>query len=91
MVRRTPLEIKAEILENSRKKIKPTNLMRDVNLSWQPLQGYIEGLKNSQLIEEIPMGKEELKRDARTRVMYCTTTKGIHAMNAMKAAIKSIE
>jgi len=85
------MEITLEILKNSVKMIKPTFLMRSTNLNYRRMTKEVKRLKTKGLIEEILMGEDELKRDARTTIMYQTTAQGIQTMNILNLAIKTLK
>ena len=89
-MRRSLLEIRIEILENSTKNIKPTHLMRATNLSYHFMLEQIKELKTADLIEEIKIEETELKKDRRTKINYRTTTKGANTIKTLKEAIKPI-
>ena len=89
--RRSSLEMNVEILENSKKRIRPTILMASVNMAWRPFMKRIHELKSSGLIEEIDLSDEEIKRDKRTKINYYITPKGLSIVEAMHAVKKVIE
>lgn len=91
MKKRTPKEIKVEILKNSIEKIKPTRLMYATNISYKNVLRYIEELKEKGLIDEIIIEEPERRKDKRTKINYVTTTKGITLIREWNDVINSIE
>ena len=74
--RRSKLEIYLEVLKIIKEGTdKPTRIMYQANISWQPLMKILSSIVSQGLVEEIDMTKS---RDKRTIKIYRTTEKGEH-------------
>lgn len=82
MIRRSEAAIRAEILLKAVKEIKPTQLMYNTNVSWQPLMRYIEYLTEKGLMVELSTLNDR-KRDRRTTTKLKTTRAGLEAVRDM--------
>ena len=75
--RRSKLEIYLEVLNIIKNGTsKPTRIMYQANISWQPLMKVLTSMSNQGLIEEIDTTSISRKRDKRTSKIYQITMKG---------------
>ncbi len=83
--RRSKLEIYLEVLQVIKGGTsKPTRIMYNANLSWQPLMQMLNSLISQDLIREIDLTLEGRKRDKRTSRLYEITMKGEQLMRYFK-------
>lgn len=76
-MRRTRLEIKRQVLELARTKVKPTVLMQSANLSWKLMGKVCDELCEAGMLEFVPATENEIWRDARTNYFYRATPQGL--------------
>ena len=84
--RRSRLETKLDILRYCEKEMKPTRLMYAVNMSWRPLQRYVEDLIARGLIARKPCGIDE-----RTPYVLIRTEKGTQLLKALSPGVTVLE
>ncbi len=77
MERRSKLEIYLEVLQIIKGGTsKPTRIMYNANISWQPLMRVLGSMMNQGLVREIDVRDTGRKRDKRTTKIYEITMKG---------------
>lgn len=85
--RRSKLEIYLEVLNIIKNGIyKPTRIMYQANISWQPLMRILGSMISQGLVDEIDLKKQNRKRDKRTSKMYRITLKGEQVIRYFKGA-----
>ncbi len=85
--RRSKLEIYLEVLNIIKNETyKPTRIMYQANISWQPLMKVLGSMISQGLVDEIDMKKQNRKRDKRTSKIYRITLKGEQVINYFKGA-----
>jgi predicted transcriptional regulator len=85
--RRSKLEIYLEVLNIIKNGIyKPTRIMYQANISWQPLMKILGSMISQGLVDEIDLKKQNRKRDKRTSKMYRITLKGEQVIRYFKGA-----
>lgn len=85
--RRSKLEIYLEVLNIIKNgTYKPTRIMYQANISWQPLMKVLGSMISQGLVDEIDMKKQNRKRDKRTSKIYRITLKGEQVINYFKGA-----
>lgn len=82
MGRRSKAEILLDILKMSKTPIRPTRLMYATNLSWKPLQGFLEKLIKIGYLEEITVPTNSSIKNE--RYLLVTTDKGKMFVNSME-------
>ncbi len=65
---------------------KPTRIMYNANISWQPLKRVLNSMISQDLIREIDVSLERRKRVKRTSRLYEITMKGEQVMRYFKEA-----
>lgn len=89
--RRSKLEIYLEVLQIIKDGTsKPTRIMHNSAISWQPLMRVIRSMVAQDLIREIDMTKVEGKRDKRSNRLFEITRKGERAIRYFKEAPKEL-
>ena len=87
MKRRSKLEIYLEVLQIIKGGTsKPTHIMYNANISWQPLIRVLESMMNQDLVTEIDVSDTGRKRDKRTTKLYEITMKGEQVVRYFKGA-----
>jgi predicted transcriptional regulator len=87
--RRSRLEIYLEVLQIIKGGTsKPTRIMYNANISWQPLMRALGSLINQDLVREIDVSDTGRKRDKRTTKIYEITMKGEHVVRYFRGAKK---
>lgn len=85
--RRSKLEIYLEVLNIIMNgTYKPTRIMYQANISWQPLMRILGSMISQGLVDEIDMKKQNRKRDKRTSKIYRITLKGEQVIRYFKGA-----
>jgi len=85
--RRSKLEIYLEVLQIIKDGTsKPTRIMYNANISWQPLMRVLKSMISQDLIREIDVSSEGRKRDKRTSRLYEITMKGEQVIRYFKEA-----
>jgi len=85
--RRSKLEIYLEVLQIIKSGVsKPTCIMFQANISWQPLKRVLNSMVSQDLINEIDTTSIERKRDKRTSKIYEITMKGEQVHRYFKGA-----
>jgi len=85
--RRSKLEIYLEVLKIIKGgTAKPTRIMYQANISWQPLMRILSSMVSQGLIEEIDTTQSVRKRDKRTSKIYSITMKGEQVLRYFKGA-----
>lgn len=85
--RRSKLEIYLEVLNIIKNgTYKPTRIMYQTNISWQPLMRIIGSMISQGLVDEIDMKKQNRNRDKRTSKIYRITLKGEQVIKYFKGA-----
>lgn len=88
--RRSKLEIYLEVLKIIKGGTdKPTRIMYQANISWQPLMKILSSMVSQDLVEEIDMTSGR-RRDKRTSRIYVITMKGEQVIRYFKG-IKDFE
>jgi len=88
--RRSKLEIYLEVLKIVKGGMdKPTRIMYQANISWQPLMKILTSMVSQELIEEIDMTNGR-RRDKRTSRIYVITMKGEQVIRYFKG-VKDFE
>ena len=83
---RTKLETFLEVLEVIKGGIsKPTRIMSQARLSWQPLMRILSSMVNQGFVREIDVSDAERKRDKRTTKLYEITMKGDEIVKHFRA------
>ena len=89
--RRSKLEIYLEVLKIVKGGTdKPTRIMYQANISWQPLMKILSSMVSQELIEEIDMTSGGRRRDKRTSRIYVITMKGEQVVRYFRG-VKAIE
>jgi len=89
--RRSKLEIYLEVLKIVKGGTdKPTRIMYQANISWQPLMKILTSMVSQELIEEIDMTSGGRRRDKRTSRIYVITMKGEQVIRYFKG-VKDFE
>ncbi|MBA7479232.1 hypothetical protein GH157_04190 [archaeon] len=89
--RRSKLEIYLEVLKIVKGGTdKPTRIMYQANISWQPLMKILSSMVSQELIEEIDMTSGGRRRDKRTSRIYVITMKGEQVIRYFKG-VKDFE
>jgi predicted transcriptional regulator len=89
--RRSKLEIYLEVLKIVKGGTeKPTRIMYQANISWQPLMKILSSMVSQELIEEIDMTSGRRRRDKRTSRIYVITMKGEQVIRYFKG-VKDFE
>ena len=89
--RRSKLEIYLEVLKIIKGGTdKPTRIMYQANISWQPLMKILSSMVSQELIEEIDMTSGGRRRDKRTSRIYVITMKGEQVIRYFKG-VKDFE
>ena len=85
--RRSKLEIYLEVLQIIKSGVsKPTCIMYQANVSWQPLKRVLNSMVSQGLIDEIDTSSIERRRDKRTSKIYEITMKGEQVHRYFKGA-----
>jgi len=85
--RRSKLEIYLEVLQIIKNGTsKPTRIMYNANISWQPLMRVLGSMKGQGLVNEIDVTGQERKRDKRTSKLYEITMKGERVIRYFRGA-----
>jgi predicted transcriptional regulator len=85
--RRSKLEIYLEVLNIIKNgTYKPTRIMYQANISWQPLMRVLGSMISQGLVDETDMKKQNRKRDKRTSKIYRITLKGEQVIRYFKGA-----
>jgi predicted transcriptional regulator len=83
--RRSKLEIYLEVLSIIKSGThKPTRIMYQANISWQPLMRVLSSMVNQGLVEEVDTTSLRRKRDKRTSKVYNITMKGEYVLKYFK-------
>jgi len=89
--RRSKLEIYLEVLKIIKGGTdKPTRIMYQANISWQPLMKILTSMVSQDLVEEIDMTSGGRRRDKRTSRIYVITMKGEQVIRYFKG-VKDFE
>jgi len=89
--RRSKLEIYLEVLNIIKSGVsKPTRIMYQANISWQPLVRILSSMVSQELIEQIDTSELGRKRDKRTSKIYNITMKGEKVIRYFKG-MKSLK
>jgi predicted transcriptional regulator len=87
MERRSKLEIYLEVLKIIKGGTsKPTRIMYNANISWQPLMRVLGSMMNQDLVREIDVSDTGRKRDKRTTKLYEITMKGEQVVRYFRGA-----
>ncbi len=85
--RRSKLEIYLEVLQIIKGGTsKPTRIMYNANISWQPLMRVLGSMMKQGLVREIDVSDTGRKRDRRTTKIYEITMKGEQVVRYFKGA-----
>ena len=85
--RRSKLEIFLEVLQIIKGGTsKPTRIMYQANVSWQPLTRVLESMVEKELIREIDAKSRSGRRDRRTTKLYEITVKGDNVLRYFRGA-----
>lgn len=85
--RRSKLEIYLEVLQIIKGGTsKPTRIMYNANISWQPLMRVLGSMMNQGLVREIDVSDTGRKRDKRTTKIYEITMKGEQVVRYFRGA-----
>ncbi len=85
--RRSKLEIYLEVLQIIKSGVsKPTRIMYQANISWQPLKRILSSMASQGLIDEVDTTSIDRKRDKRTSKIYEITMKGEQVYRYFKGA-----
>ena len=87
MERRSKLEIYLEVLQIIKGGTsKPTRIMYNANISWQPLMRVLSSMIDQELVREIDVNATTRKRDKRTKKLYEITMKGEQVVRYFRGA-----
>ncbi len=87
MERRSKLEIYLEVLQIIKGGTsKPTRIMYNANISWQPLMRVLGSMMKQGLVREIDVSDTGRKRDKRTTKIYEITMKGEQVVRYFRGA-----
>ena len=87
MERRSKLETYLEVLQIIKSGTsKPTRIMYNANISWQPLMRVLGSMMDQELVREIDVSATKRKRDKRTTRLYEITMKGEQVVRYFRGA-----
>ncbi len=85
--RRSKLEIYLEVLQIIKGGTsKPTRIMYNANISWQPLMRVLGSMIKQELVREVDVSDTGRKRDRRTTKIYEITMKGEQVVRYFRGA-----